>query len=426
MRNSLGQTSSQRMRIVHVSTSDLAGGAARAAYRLHRGLQARDVDSYLVVQAKQSTSSTVYGPQTKLRKGISVFRPTLDRLPQYAFTRTKDIQFSYAWMPTCLPARVDELKPDIVNLHWIGKGFVRIGSLSRLGAHIVWTLHDMWAVTGGCHIVGDCERYEEQCGACPQLASNRNRDLSRWVWRRKSRAWKDLTLTLVAPSHWLGEKVSASSLAQDREVHVIHHGIDTAVFKPQDKEFARSVLGLPQSRKIILFGAVHASSDQNKGFHHLHRAVRRLATRLDPNDLYCAVFGTEEPSDSPDMGMTTNYLGHFNDELMLSLVYSAADVMVVPSIQEAFGQTAAEALACGVPVVSFDTSGLKDIVEHKRCGYRATCFDEDDLAAGIVWVLEDETRRHSLSQSARLRVEQLFSRERQAERYIELYARLLS
>jgi glycosyltransferase involved in cell wall biosynthesis len=154
-------------------------------------------------------------------------------------------------------------------------------------------------------------------------------------------------------------------------------------------------------------------------------ALQKISSRGWKEQIDLIVFGSSKPDHSVDLGFKAHYLGYVRDDLVLSLIYSAADVMVVPSIQEAFGQTASEALSCGTPVVAFNATGLKDIVDHQQNGYLATPFDIEDLEKGIIWVLEDKIRHHKLKINAREKSLREFASEVQAHRYLMLYEELL-
>lgn len=413
------------MKTLILSTFDVEGGAARAAYRLHNGLQRIGMDSQMVVQTKYGDDRTVIGPQTKMKRGFGLIRPTLDSFPLLLYPNRQDILFSPAILPDNLATLVAKLNLDVVHLHWVAGGFLRPKTLKHFNKPLIWTLHDMWAFTGGCHYDEECGRYRESCGKCPVLASSKNWDLSRWIWRRKQKAWKDLEFTVVTPSRWLGDCAKASSLFCDLRVEIIPNGLDSSRFKPYDKHIARELLFLPQDKKLILFGAIDSTSDKRKGFQFLQPALQALANNEWENEIELIVFGSSKPPTPPELSMKTHYLGHLPGDLSLGLLYAAADVMLVPSIQEAFGQTASEAMACGTPVVAFGATGLLDIVEHKRTGYLAQPFDAEDLAKGIAWVLEDDERWQALSHQARQKVEDEFAIESVAQRYAELYREVL-
>lgn len=405
-------------RKVLILSISFEGGAGGAAYRLHQGLRRIGVSSQVLVRARSDDDQTVIAmPQTGLAGELNRLRPKLDRLPLKLYPRKEF--FSLQWFPDAISPEVEKVNPDVVNLHWVCNSFVRVETLSRLNKPIVWTLHDMWPFTGGCFHSSGCERYIDSCGACPQLHSAKNWDLSRWVWHRKAKAWKDLNLTIVTPSSWLAERAKASSLFKNRRIEVIPHGLDTERYKPIDRRLAREILSLPQDRRIILFGAW--TNSRLKGFHSLLSALRRLGVSGWRDKLELVVFGFSKPKDQIDPGIKSHYLGRLYDDLSLALVYSAADVMVVPSIHESFGQTASESLACGTPVVAFNITGLKDVVDHQRNGYLAEPFEEEDLAQGITWVLEDRDRHQRLSHWARKKAEQEFNLMLQARRYLSLF-----
>ncbi len=409
------------MNILHLSTHDTSGGAARAAFRLHKGLQNLGMRSQMLVQEKHSSDKTVIAPKTRLHQGIAKTKLTFESLPLKFYQQRKNTPFFIQWLPDRVVPHIARLNPDIINLHWVSAAFMQIETFAKLKRPLVWTLHDMWGFTGGCHVTGECDRYTASCGSCPQLNSNKDRDLSRWVWERKVKAWKDLNLTLVSPSSWLADCASASSIFRNTRIEVIPHGLDTQKYRPVNQRLAREILNLPQDKKLILFGALEATSDRNKGFHLLLPALQELSKSGYSHDWEVIIFGASQPEKPPDLGFKTHYLGHLYDDISLISVYSAADVMLVPSLQESFGQTASESLACGTPVVAFNSTGLKDIVEHQQSGYLAKPYEVEDFAKGISWVLEKAERLEKLSFYAREKAEREFSLELQARRYSSLF-----
>ncbi|PHM11816.1 glycosyltransferase family 4 protein [Nostoc sp. 'Peltigera malacea cyanobiont' DB3992] len=413
------------MKILHISTHDISGGAARAAYRLHTGLQDIGLQSQMLVQEKYSNDKTVIAPKIRLFQGIAKAKLTVESLPLKLYRQKKNTPFFTQWLPDRVIPKVAQINPDIINLHWISGGFMQIETFAKLKRPLVWTLHDMWGFTGGCHVTGECDRYKISCGACPQLSSGNEWDLSRWVWQRKVKAWKNLNLTLVSPSSWLAQCARSSSLFQNLRIEVIPHGLDTQKYRPINQHFAREALNLPQDKKLILFGAIEATSDRNKGFHLLQPALQELSKSGWKDELEVVIFGASQPENPPDLGFKTHYLGHLHDAISLATVYSAADVMLVPSLQESFGQTASESFACGTPVVAFNATGLKDIVDHQQNGYLAKPYEVEDFAKGITWVLENEQRLQKLSFYARDKAEQEFTLELQARRYSALFQEIL-
>lgn len=413
------------MKVLMMSTYDAKGGAARAAYRLHQGLKALDVSSTMLVKEKVTSDSSVLGPSTKLGEGIAKTKETLDALPLKLYSDRSKNTFSTQWLPDHSLAHVHKINPDIVNLHWIGGSYLKIESIARFNRPVVWTLQDIWAFTGGCHYAEGCKRFEDRCGACPQLGSKSEVDLSRWVWKRKAKAWKALNLTIVAPSNWMADCARSSSLFKGKRVEVIPFGLDTEIYKPVERTLARNILGLDQGKKVILFGAINATNDYRKGFHLLKAALKNLSSLEDKENITLCIFGAQRSKVLDNLGMHTHFLGHLQDDLSLAIAYSAADVMVVPSIEESFGQTVTESLACGTPVVSFAATGPKDIISHQNDGYLAIPYDTKDLAAGIRWILSDEERHQKLCENARSKVVQNFGLKLQASRYANLFMDIL-
>lgn len=411
--------------VLHLSTHDRRGGAARAAYRLHRGLIGLGIGSRMAVQVKSSDDPSITAPESRAAKLGHEAVALIDRVPLALYRKRAAVAFDVQWIGTCPASLVSRLRPDLLHLHWVTGGFLRIESLRKLDRPLVWTLCDMWPFTGGCHVSGDCDRYRSQCGACWQLGSGSRRDLTYWVWRRKERAWRGLHLNLVAPSTWMAACARSSSLFRDQTVTVIPNGVDTSVFKPLDQSWARSCLGIEPGRRVILFGAVNAISDANKGMEILQRSIACLAREPGTAAARLVIFGSGAPAEPPRFDLDATWLGHLADETSMALAYNAADLLVVPSRQESFCQTAAEALACGTPVVAFDTTGLRDVVDHQVDGYLAQPYDAQDLANGITSILASDSAKEMAMRARRTAIDR-FSMEKVAGRYADLYRQVLA
>jgi glycosyltransferase involved in cell wall biosynthesis len=410
------------MKLLILNTTDNIGGAARAAYRLHKGLRSLEVDSTMLVLSKSTQDPSVVGPQGKIAKGFARLRPHLDALPLQLYGQRQGTYWSNAWVPNRLQNQIERLKPDLVNLHWVSSGFLPIDALGKMKRPLVWTLHDCWPFTGGCHYPGDCERFKDRCGDCPQLGSQTDRDLSRRVWERKAKHWRHLNLTIVTPSRWLAGLARDSSLFKDVRVGVIPNCLDLVAYRPVEKHLARELLGLPSDLTVV---AALGSSEKRKGFFSLLSALELMAQNGWQKETMLLAFGDSQGPGVKTATIQTRYLGRLHDDLSLRIVYSAADVMVVPSIVEAFGQMASESIASGTPVVAFETSGLIDVVDHQENGYLARAFDTQDLARGIEWVLADPTRHQALRRAARAKAEREYSIYRIAARYEALFSDIL-
>lgn len=414
------------MKILMFNTSDSEGGAARAAYRLHRGLIDIGVDSSMMVQSRQSGDPAVVGPNTKFNQLMAGMRPALDSLPVRFYPHRQQYAFSPSVIPDGLKGRIDILNPDILHLHWVCGGFMRLETLRHLKRPIVWTLHDSWAFTGGCHVPFDCVKYRQGCGSCPTLGSKRQNDLSQSVFLRKQKAWQGLNLTVVAPSNWLANCAKSSTLFRNVRLEVIPNGISMGDFRPISRSTARELLSLPQDKKLILFGAMNMSNDKNKGKELLLSALRLLKSRWATDLPELVIFGVSSAEAFSDVSVKTHYLGRLQDNISLALAYSAADVFVLPSILENLPNTVMEAMACGTPCVAFDQGGVGDLIEHNVNGYLAKPFSTDELASYVGELLVNIDRRNLFSLAAQKRVQAEFALDAVARRYEKLYSELLA
>ena len=409
------------MKVLIVNVSDSRGGAAKAAYRLHVGLRKHNIDSKMLVMFKGSNDCNVLEINSSARRLMAKILAFLDTLP-VRFYDAKSA-FSSSWIPSgSVIKQINEINPDIVHLNWINSGMIRIEDIKKIHAPIVWTLHDMWGFTGGCHYDNDCNAYIDHCNCCKVLKSTKKRDLSFRIWKRKRKTYpkiKDITINCV--SKWLMECAEKSSLLKNEKMSCLPNPLDSEKFKPFDSKISRELLGLPLDKKIVLFGALGASHDSRKGLAKFIEASGKIKN----DNIEFLMFGCDEPENPPQCKYKINYLGHIHDNVALRLVYCAADVMLVPSIQEAFGQTASEAMSCGTPVVGFAVGGLLDIVDHMDNGYLARPYNTEDLATGIDWVLESNDYEN-ICQRSREKVLREFDNEVVAERYIELYKTILN
>jgi glycosyltransferase involved in cell wall biosynthesis len=297
---------------------------------------------------------------------------------------------------------------------------LRIEELSKIKKPIVWSLHDMWAFTGGCHYDEDCGRYINKCEKCPILGSEDKRDLSARIFERKIKTFKDLDITIVGVSKWLELCAKQSQLLRNKRIMNIPNPLNTEIYKPVNKNLAKELLGIAANQKIILFGALNISQPR-KGYKLLSEALTYIRI---PNISF-AFFGSSVEENIKCSNNSVLNIGKLNDDISLRIIYSAADVMIVPSLQEAFGQTATEAMACGTPVVAFGASGLLDIIDHKENGYLAKPYDVEDLTRGIKWVLE-HPHKEDLSVRAYNKVINNFEMTMVAKKYKILYDEILN
>jgi len=415
------------MKILHISHSDSNGGAARAAYRIHRALLDSNHDSQMWVNEARLGDWTVVGPVNNVTKARNLLRRAPAELVRGLLKTINPAPHSPALMRSAWVNRINQSDAEVVHLHWVQGEMLSIADIGRITKPLVWTLHDMWGFSGSEHYTEDF-RWRDGYRRNNRPSYESCFDLNRWTWNRKRRHWK-IPLHIVAPSRWLADCVRESALMDQWPTTVIPNPIDTDSWKPMPQRIARDLLGLPLGVPLVLFGALGGGDDPRKGFDLLQQALLRV--RSDPKahklGLELVVFGQRAPKNHPNLGLPIHYLGHLHDDLSLRALYSAAEVMIVPSLQEAFGQTASEAQACGTPVVAFDSGGLTDIVCHKKTGYLAHSFDSEDLAKGIMWTLgQSVSTGAAVRIAARKRAVELFFSSTVAEQYQRVYTEALA
>lgn len=410
------------MKILHLVSQD-SGGAGRAALRLHQALLEKNIDSMVLVQQKTTDKPGVIRlAKTNFQKMIEKIRPALSKFFLLPYPKRKNDIFSpNPPSNKTLIKTIKSIKPDIIHLHWINNGFFNIADLSKLKIPIFWSLHDANTYTGGCHVIpNECDKFKTHCQKCPMLASNFKYDLSYFVFRKKSKIYPKLNLTINALSKWIGGCAKESALLKNKKILNLPNPIDTKIYQPIDKITAKKILGLSSSQKIIAFGALNALDIDRKGYPELKKALRLLKNK---QDMRLIIFGASQGESIE--GIDTLYLGHLNDDISLKIAYSAADVFITPSLAENLSNVIMESLACKTPVVAFDIGGNSDMIEHKINGYLAK--DYKDLAVGIEWILNlDEMEYCSLCDNSRKKVIQNFDCNIVSLQYIETYKEILN
>jgi glycosyltransferase involved in cell wall biosynthesis len=415
------------LRITLASAHDRLGGAAVAAARLRDGLLAKGHAARMFVQNEVEFHPTTVAPRGGLQRSVNRMRSDIDSLPLRRMGARPD-KFSISWLPRAMPSLDAALPADIVHLHWTNAGFLSVADIGAIRQPVVWTLHDMWAFTGGCQYDANCGRYAVGCGSCPLLGGNRQTDLSRRRFAAKRRHWAGRNITVVAPSRWLAREARRSPVLEGMRIEVIRNGLDTTRFKPLDRQFAREALGLPRDGRLVLFGAMNADGDPRKGYDLLQQALALLADSSDDaKQIALVVFGSSAVREETTGRFRTFHVGHLNDEISLALLYAACDVFAAPSRQDNLPNTVAEALACGTPCVAFDIGGMPDMIEHRCNGYLAQPFEPDDFARGILYCLGGaDERGRAMSAAARAAAVEGWSLPLQTERYVKLYREVLS
>lgn len=415
------------MKILFVSTFEDRGGAAVACKRLAAAILNRGIDASMLVCHKDSGSPFVVeagkGFWNKQRKKVAFILERLQIFLSNGFSRKNLFAVSTASSGIHITDTKEFKNADIIHLHWINQGFLSLRELGKIfscGKPVVWTIHDMWPVTGICHHSYGCENFKRDCGECTFLHKGKKGDLSYRVLREKKKLFYS-GINTVSPSNWLRENAEKSILTKNSINIVIPNPINTDLYCPADKKESRKELGLPLDKIIVTMGAAKLN-DPIKGFSYLKDSV----CFLENKDKYCLAFFGNIKDDADfftGICLPYVYLGEIKSGENLKKIYAASDMTVVPSLYETFGQTLSESLSCGRPVVSFNNSGQTDIIDHKVNGYLANYKDPEDFAAGIEWIAENYSEE--MEKAAREKVISTFSENVVASKYIELYQSLL-
>jgi glycosyltransferase involved in cell wall biosynthesis len=391
------------------------GGASKAAQRLRRALVAEQQEVPFLTAAEAGHRWPFYA----------------ERLSFLPYERDKSVRFAFSLANFGQNIAQHPLvqQADIINPHWINQGFLSLHNLQQLaslGKPVVWGLHDMWAFTGGCHYSGTCTRYEQACGHCPFLKNPGPTDLSHRIWQRKQRQLPS-NLHFVASSDWLAECARSSSLLRNYPVHSIPIPVDTQVFAPatpEGRQRFRATHGIAPDRIILLFVAIKVS-EPRKGFHHLREALQMLRATRPGLALDVVVLGNSDPVIAQALPYPVHALGMVRDEAQLAQIYGAADVFVIPSLEDNLPNTVLEALACGTPVAGFSTGGIPQMVDHEQQGFIAPQADSKALAEGIRWIVQGPVPLAALQQAARRKAETHYANAVVAKRYLTLFEGLL-
>ena len=411
------------MRVLIVNTSEKTGGAAVAANRLMEALINNGVKAKMLVRDKQTDCLTVVSAGDGWPQRWHFLWERWRIFMAMHFSKTHLFEADIANVGTDITTLPEFKEADIIHLHWINQGFLSLNGIQKIlssGKPVVWTMHDIWPATAICHYARGCCRYQNKCESCPLLPRRSVSDLSAVVWRRKNEILRKYHISFVACSRWLEGEAKKSALLKGQRVTNIPNPINSHVFCPSDKQQAREALGLPLDKQVILFVSQRVT-DKRKGLDYLVEAMNRMAVQdssLKDNTAIAVLGGhSEEVADL--LPLPVFPLGYVSDESKIVKVYNAADVFVLPSLEDNLPNTIMEAMACGVPCVGFNIGGIPEMIGHLKSGYVAKAADADDLARGIKWVLD--FKGEELSKEARRKVLNSYSQQSVAIKYIELY-----
>ena len=349
------------MKILLLNTDDFTGGAAIACRRLLKALKLTNVNAKMLVLESKNKESSIYQLNNNwFTTKMAWLRFVAERIYFLFYEKSKEIRFLFNPGKFGLDLTKNQLfkEANILHLHWINFGFLSINSIKKLGSinkPMVWTLHDMWAFTGGCHHSGVCENYQKSCGNCTEfLKTPAENDLSNKIWQQKQMAFSNLNLTIVTCSEWLGNRAKKSSLLKNFRIITIPNPINTSTFKPIDKEISKTALCLNPNKKYILFVAMNINAE-GKGYFYFKKAIQEF-TKLNSSfatQYELLIMGKAAQNDFNDLPLKVNFLGQLSEQQAIIDTYNAAEVFVIPSLAENLPNTIMMNIKIPVPVSIF-------------------------------------------------------------------------
>lgn len=406
------------MNILHFNQTDKTGGAAIAAYRMHQGLLDSKIDSNFLVNTTTANSKRV----------AKIPRPTRVSNQLRKLTSTCGLNNIHITNSARVCQHAFFQNADILHFHNLHHNYFNYLSLPKITRDkpAVLTLHDMWSFTGHCAYSFDCQRWKSGCGSCPYPETDPpiRRDATAVEWKLKQWSYRHSNLAaVIATSEWNFIQAKQSMLSHI-PVHHIPLGVDVKIYKPLDVAHCRSLLQLPDDKRVLMFGA-QSLTNPRKGGDLLVQALLSLPEAIK-STIVLLTFGSGDDSVYESIDIRTFNLGFIESDRLKAVAYSAADLFLFPTRADAFGLVALEAMACGTPTVSFKVGGVSDLVRPGITGYLADPESVEGFRNGIVQLLSDDDMLDHMSQECRKVAVSEYSSNLQTKRYIDLYRSILS
>lgn len=415
------------MKIIHINTFGSSGGAGIAAGRLVQALNLLAPGSASILSGYPQEALPAFAG--RLLKFKTLARSAADIMLAGIQGLKKENRFLFSSARFGQDLASDPLvtAADIIHIHWINQGFLSVHdleSLAGLGKPMVFTMHDMWLLSGGCHYSGECRNYEGQCGHCFMLKNPSPTDLSARNLMRKKQMLKRVKPAIITCSHWLEKEAASSSLLHAYAVRTIPNPIDTAFFTPGDRRAAKAALGFTPEERIITLSA-YKLTDPRKGFSYFLEAMALLKQSAFSARIRLVLIGNLGSDVLPEIPFPVTYTGYLKSQAEIITYGQATDLFILPSVEDNLPNTVMEMMSMGVPVVAFNTGGIPDLIDHKLNGYLAFYRSSASLAKGILWTLNDLEKGPRLKKEARLKVISSFEMKMVAGRYMEVYRELV-
>lgn len=403
------------MKVLIISYSDIQGGAARAAFKLHKGLLNVGINSHMLVSKKSSDFKEI----SQIDEPLNEKRAYYDSRAILAYEKRKDSIFTISLLDNeYLVNYINNSDANLVHIHWVSNSFLSIPDIQKIKKPIIWSMHDMYAFTGGCHYDNECNKYITECYSCPILNGYEKNDLSYKIFNIKKSVFKNTqNLSFIASSSWIKKCAKNSTLLKNKKVKKIPNPIDTNIYKPLKKEDCKKYFSLNTEKKYILFAEFKLGVEKRKGFIQLLESLNLLNNNTH---IELILLGDDLNTKLNDLKIKVNFISAIHNDDELINLYNSADIVVLPSLQENLSNVIMEALSCGTPVVAFDIGGNKDMIEHQRNGYLAKKNDCNDFANGIEWIL-NYSNYNTLEKNCRKKVLKEFAEDNIINKHIKFY-----
>ena len=404
-----------KIKVLHLVGGSLSNGAAKGANILHEELQNIGVSSKLLtddssidnINSKNIYKENVILIQKNLfDKILRQFFVYIQKILKSLFLHSPRETFTLSLFGFDITKRKEYEEADLLHIHWLSEGFIRLKSLSKVDKPIIWTMRDEWAYTGGAHYKSDFEKYEK--GYASKLLK---------IYKKK--IYKK-NFQFVALSKWLKVKAEKSGTINKSQIIKIDNNIQLKDFILIDKDVAKSTLGLTTEKQIILYGAQNPQSER-KGW----KIFLETLKVLDKSKFFLLIFGKFWSHELLDkIGVNYKSLGFVTNQHILNALYSSGDIFVASSLQDAWPKTFAEAMYCATPAVCFDQTSISEIVEHKKNGFIVKKREAKALKEGIIWLLDETKKNNLIGLQAREKIKN-YDPKIIAKKYLNLYKKKL-
>lgn len=391
------------MKVVHLVTYD-KGGAYNAATRISKALL-NEIDSKIIAFESENVEEVCNTPLKK------IYFKILRRLNYYFLLIFKqDADFSHEYFSSHI-CHLKEIKDaDIIHIHWISSGMMSIDDLRTLGEmrkKIVWTLHDMYPMTGGCHYTGDCIKYiAGKCENCPRIKSRSS--LANSHLAKMSEVVANLDIKIVGCSTWISECARKSLVFKNKEVFTIPNTIDFDRYYRDPKS---------KQDKTVVFGAYLVNKDLRKGFD-LFIELTKMVYVIDKTIKFKVFGNTSDVTEASNV----EYLGMINDDDKMRKIYSEAAVSLSLSREENLSCTIMESLACGTPVIAFNIGGNADLICDSTMGVLIEPYNLNAYADAIIAYANIEHDHRTIINKTK----EKFSESKVSKMYKELYFEIMN